>query len=99
MLTELGSPSGEVYFGGEGGGGGACGGGVDEDGGGVAVRFAVATSGEPSPLKSPMLTEMGEIPSGEVYFGGEGGGGGACGGGVDEDGGGVAVTVRRCYIW
>jgi hypothetical protein len=41
---------------------------------------------------SPMLTEEGPNPSGEVYFGGEGGGGGACGGGVEEDGGGVAVS-------
>jgi hypothetical protein len=64
-----GIPSGEVYFGGEGGGGGACGGGVDEDGGGVAVKFAVATSGFPSPLKSPMLTELGLFPVGKSTLG------------------------------
>ena len=66
MLTEWGSvPVGKstwvakvgvVAFGG---------GGVEQDGGGVAEKFATAKSGFPSPLMSPMLTEMGLLPVGK----------------------------------
>jgi hypothetical protein len=55
-------------------------------------EFATAKSGFPSPLKSPMLTDLGPLPVGKVNLGGESGGGGSCGGGVEQDGDGVAVV-------
>ena len=59
----------EGDFGGESGGGSAGGGGVEQDGDRVAVFvFAIAMSGFPSPLKSPMLMELGNV-SWEVNFG------------------------------
>jgi hypothetical protein len=66
MLTDLGpSASREGDLGGESGGGGSGGGGVEQDGDIVAVEFAVAKSGRPSPLMSPMLTEEGPSPVGK----------------------------------
>ena len=57
MLTELGQwPVGKSTLGAK-VGVVACGGGGKQDGGGVAMPFATAKSGLPSPLMSPMLTE------------------------------------------
>jgi hypothetical protein len=44
------------------------GGSVEQDGNGVLILFAVAKSGLPSPLKSPMLTERGSLPVGKVTW-------------------------------
>jgi hypothetical protein len=38
---------------------------VEQDGDGAAATFAVAKSGFPSPLMSPMLTEWGSVPVGK----------------------------------
>jgi hypothetical protein len=58
--------------------------------------FAVAKSGFPSPLKSPMLTEAGLPLGGKGTWGAKVGVGGSGGGGVEQDGGGAVARVRRC---
>jgi hypothetical protein len=58
--------------------------------------FAVAKSGFPSPLMSPMLTLKGPVPVGKGTWVSESGGDGSGGGGVEQDGGGVLEDVRRC---
>jgi hypothetical protein len=76
-------------LGGESGGGGSGGGGVEQDGGAVAALFAIAKSGFPSPLMSPMLTR-GASASREVTWVAKVGVVAPGGGGVEQDGGGVA---------
>src|SRR4028118_1144098 len=50
------------------------------------ILFAVAKSGLPSPLKSPLLTERGSLPVRKRTWGAEGGAAAAGGGVVGGDG-------------
>jgi hypothetical protein len=62
----------------------------------LLLMFAVAKSGFPSPLMSPMLTDQGRLLVGKSTLVAKVGVVAPVGGGVEQDGGAVAVDVRRC---